>query len=362
MSKFIKGLDRYIIKKFLGTFVFSIIIIISIAIVFDFAEHLDDFIERHAPFEKIFFHYYLNFIPYFVNLFTPLFVFISVIYFTSKLAQQSEVIAMLSSGISFRRITYPYLWSALTIAMLTFALSNFVIPHATLKKLEFEYQYIRNPYHNDEINIHRQIKPGIFVYFENFSVENNIAYRFSMEKFADKKLTSKLFADYAQWDSISHKWKLVNCYIRSYLKDKEEMSHFNTLDTSINLTPEEFKRRIEFVETMDYFRLNEFIKQKRLEGDENLVAYEVQRYQRFINPLSILILTVIALSVSSRKIRGGIGMHLGLGLGLSFTYILFQQVSTNMAIGGSLPALLGVSIPTIIFAVIAIVLYRYVPK
>ncbi len=362
MSKYYKRLDRYIIKKFLGTFVFSILIIISIAIVFDFAERLDDFLERQAPLSKILFNYYLNFIPYFVNLFTPLFVFISVIYFTSKLAQQSEIVAMLSNGISFRRITYPYMVAAIVIAILSFVLSNFIIPNSTKKKLEFEYQYVRNPYHNDEINIHRQIQPGIFVYLENFSVDNNIAYRFSMEKFENKTLKSKLLADYAQWDSTAHKWKMVNCRIRTYSNNSKEMKYYNSIDTAINLSPEDFKRRIEFVETMDYFRLNEYIRQKRMEGDANLVTYEIQRYQRFINPLCVLVLTIIALSVSSRKIRGGIGMHLGLGLGLSFTYILFQQISTNMAIGGSLPAILGVSLPTLIFAVIAIVLYRFVPK
>jgi len=362
MMRLTTRLDRYIIKKFLGTFVYSIIIIISISIVFDFSEHLDDFIDKHAPFKAIMVDYYLNFIPYFVNLFTPLFVFISVIFFTSKLAQQSEIIAMLSSGISFKRFMYPYFIGALMIAMFNLVSGNFWIPYATQNKLNFEERYIRNAYHNNDLNIHRQIEPGLFVYLENYAVESDLAYRFSMERFQNKELKSKIFCDYAQWDTTKQQWRLYNCYVRTYFENREEMKHYPTIDTSINLRPEEFKRRVESVEAMNYFRLNEFIAQKRLEGDERIVDYEVTRLKRFINPISIFILTLIAVSVSSRKVRGGIGMHLGLGLGLSFTYILFMQISTYMAIGGSLPAWLGVSLPTIVFAGIALLLYAKVQK
>ncbi len=357
-----KRLDRYIIKKFIGTYLFSILVIISIAIVFDFAERLDDFLERHAPLDKIIFDYYLNFIPYFVNLFTPLFVFISVIFFTSKLAQHSEIIAMISSGINFNRLLYPYFISALIIAVFTWFSSNFFVPRATKKKLAFEEVYIRNPFRNNDIHIHRQIEPGVFIYMENFDVESNIAYRFSMEKFENKTLQSKLITDYAQWDSITEKWKLINCFVRNYYNDYEEVQRYSSIDTSINLRPEDFKRRTEFVETMDLFRLNEFIEQKRMEGDENIVNYEVVRYQRMINPLSIFVLMLIGVSVSSRKRRGGIGAHLGFGLGLSFSYILFMQVSTYLAIGGSLPAWIGVSLPTMVFALIALGLYMTVQK
>lgn len=362
MLRLTTRLDRYIIKKFLGTFVYSIIIIISISIVFDFSEHLDDFIDKHAPFKAIMLDYYLNFIPYFVNLFTPLFVFIAVIFFTSKLAQQSEIIAILSSGISFKRLMYPYFFSALIIALFNLISANLWIPYATKNKLDFEERYIRNPYHNNELNIHRQIESGIYVYLENYAVESDIAYRFSIERFENKELKSKLFSDYAQWDTTKQQWRLYNCYIRTYLPEKEEMKHYSTIDTTINLRPEEFKRRVESVEAMNYFRLNEFIAQKRMEGDERIVDYEITRLKRFINPISIFVLTLIAVSVSSRKVRGGTGMHLGLGLGLSFTYILFMQISTYMAIGGTLPAWLGVSLPTIIFATIAFILYLKVQK
>jgi lipopolysaccharide export system permease protein len=362
MIKLTTRLDRYIIKKFLGTFVFSILLIIFIAIIFDFAERLDDFLERHAPLDKIIFDYYLNFIPYFVNLFTPLFVFIAVIFFTSRLAQRSEIIAMLSSGINFNRLLYPYLLSAFLIAIFNLMASNFIVPRATKNKLAFEEIYIRNPFRNNNIHIHRQIEPGIFVYMESFSVENDIAYRFSLEHFENKKLKSKLYTDYAQWDSTKKKWKLINCYIRDFYDSYEKITHYDFKDTSIKLLPDEFKRRTEFVETMDFFRLNEYIKQKKLEGDENVIHYEVVRYQRLINPLSIFVLTLIGVSVSSRKRRGGIGAHLGFGLALSFSYIVFMQVSTYLAIGGTFPVWLGVSLPTITFFIVALLLYSRVQK
>jgi len=358
----IKIIDRYIIKKFLGTFFYSIILIISIAIVFDFAERLDDFIDKKAPFHKIIFEYYLNFIPYFTNLFTSLFVFISVIFFTSKMAQNTEIIAILSNGVSFRRLMWPYFISALIIAILSFLLANFVIPYSTQKKLEFEFQYIRNPYRNDEVNIHRQIEPGLFVYIDNYSVETDIAYRFSLEKFVEGKMVSKLMTDYAQWDSVVGKWKLYNCYSRTFAPDHDSLVAFPQLDTLLKLKPEDFKRRIEIVEAMDYTRLNNYIEEQKMEGSENIEAYLVQKYQRMVNPLSIFVLTLIGLSVSSRKVRGGIGMHLGLGLFISFSYILFLQISTNMAIGGTLNPILGVSIPTIIYFIVSLILYRMTPK
>ncbi len=358
----LKRLDVYIIKKFLGTFFYSIILIISIAIIFDFAERMDDFITGEAPFKKIIFDYYLNFIPYFTNLFSYLFVFISVIFFTSKMAQDSEIIAILSSGISFRRIMRPYFISAAVIAILSLFLANFVIPYSTKKKLEFEFKYIRNPYRNDQVNIHKQIQPGVFVYLESYSVESDIAYKFSMEKIENGKLVSKLMTEFAKWDSTKNCWTLNNYYIRTFATDHDNIVKGASLDTVIKLIPEDFKRRVEMVETMDYNRLNEFIEEQKLEGSENVEAYQVQKYQRMINPLSAFVLMIIGLSVSSRKVRGGIGMHLGIGLTLSFSYILFLQISTNMAIGGTLPPILGVCLPTIIYSVIAIFLYRLTPK
>ncbi|MCX7955016.1 MAG: LptF/LptG family permease [Bacteroidales bacterium] len=355
-------LERYIIKKFLVTFFFSIVLIMSIAIVFDFAERLDDFLEKDLSLFQIFTGYYIYFAPYFAHLFLPLFVFISVIYFTSKLTMHSELNAMFTSGISFHRLLRPYMFTATIIVILSVLLGNFIIPYSTKKKLDFEFRYIRNPYRNTSVNIHRQIEPGLLVYMENYSVDNDIAYKFSLEKFKNGKLVSKLLSDYAQWDSTTKKWRLFNCFIRNYYDTYKPIKYIATLDTLINLKPEMFNQREEITEAMDYFKLRKFIKQKQIEGDENINYYKIIELKRFINPLCAIVLTLIGISVSSRKVRGGTGLHIGLGLALSFSYIVLMQIFTNMSIGSNLPPWLGVSIPTIVYFFIAIYMYIKVPK
>ncbi len=358
----LKKLDIYIIKKFLGTFFFSILLILSIAIIFDISEKIDDFIEKQAPLQAIIFDYYFNFIPYFGNLFSPLFVFISVIFFTSKMAFNTEIIAILSNGISFRRMMLPYFLSALLLAIMTFYLSNFVIPNSNKIRLAFEQKYIRNPYRNFNRNIHKQIKPGVFIYMESYTVENKIGYKFSIEKFIDNVLVSKLNSNFIQWDSLKKKWTVHNYYIHNFRGTKETVVTGRELDTNIVVVPKDFARRAEFVETMDYNRLNEFIEEQKLQGSENIDSFLAEKYKRFANSFSTFILTLIGVSISSRKVRGGIGLHLGIGLMLSFSYILFMQLSTNIALGGLMPISLGIWIPNILYLIIGIFLYNKAPK
>ena len=358
----LKKLDIYIIKKFLGTFFFSILLILSIAVIFDISEKIDDFLEKQAPLHAIVFDYYLNFIPYFGNLFSPLFVFISVIFFTSKMAFNTEIIAILSNGVSFKRMMLPYFLSATLLAIMTFYLSNFVIPNSNKKRLAFEETYIRNPYRNFNRNIHKQIKPGVFIYLESYTVENNIGYKFSIEKFIDNVLVSKLNSSYVQWDTTKNLWTVHNYYIHNFNGTKETIITGNELDTNIVVVPKDFSRRVELVETMDYNRLNTFIEEQKLQGSDNVDVYLAEKYKRFANSFSTFILTLIGVSISSRKVRGGIGLHLGIGLMLSFSYILFMQLSTNIALGGSMPILLGIWIPNILYLIIGIFLYRSAPK
>lgn len=357
-----KQIDRYIIKKFLGTFFFSIILIMVIVVVFDVAEQIDDFIESKATFWQIVTGYYLNFIPYFANLFTPLFVFISVIFFTSKLAQNSEFIALLSSGVSFRRILYPYLISASVLVVLSLFLSNYFIPNANKGLFQFKKDYIWNKTSNFDRNIHKQISPGVLIYMESYSTEFDIGYRFSIEKIENNKLVSKMMSDMIQWDSLKGKWTAKNYYIRNIYADHEEIIKGENIDTALAIIPADFKERMELIEAMNYFELNEYIATQELSGSPNIEKYRIEKLKRVANPFSIFILSLIGVCVSSRKVRGGTGMHIGIGLGLSFTYILFMQMSTNFAIGGSMPALLGVWLPNIVFLVIGLGLYKYTPK
>jgi len=357
-----KKLDIYIIKKFLGTFFYAIALIIIIVIIFDISEKIDDFIEKEAPLNEIIFNYYLNFIPYFVNLFSPLFTFIAVIYFTSKMASDSEIVAILSSGISFRRMMRPYIISAVFIALLSFLLSNFIIPHATKKRLEFEMMYIKNARRSKEMNIHMQISPGTFIYAEHYNSEANMAYHFSMEKINDKGLYYKLTSDFARWDSLKAKWSIENYFVRTIDGMKERIRSGKQFDTVINLKPSDFLENIHNIQIMNFSELNEFINEEKLKGSDNITFYQVEKHKRIAFPFATIVLTLIGVSLSSRKIRGGIGLYLGVGITLSFAFILFMQISTTFATNGNLPAVIAVWIPNIIFGALGLYLLKIAPK
>jgi lipopolysaccharide export system permease protein len=362
-SSGLKIIDIYIIRKFLGTFFFSIVIILSIAVIFDFSEKIDDFIEHGAPFRDVIFDYYFNFIPYFAVLFSSLFTFISVIFFTSKMAYDTEIIAILSSGVSFKRFILPYMVSAAVIASFSFLISNFVIPDANKVKLDFEEKYIHSrPQAFNDKNIHRQIEPGVFIYMQSYSSLSQTGFNFSMEKFVDGVLKSKLIADQIHWDTAINKWRIRRYYIRDINGMNETLSFGTSIDSTLNITPEDFARRINVVETMSIKELNKFIAISKMRGETNLVAFQIEKYKRSAYPFSTFILTLIGVAVSSKKVRGGIGTQLGVGLMISFSYILFMQFSSQFSIGGSLPPMLAVWLPNMIFAIVAFILYKLAPK
>lgn len=358
----LKIIDRYIIRKFIGTYFFAIILIVGIAVIFDLSEKLDDFMEKKPPLSAIVFDYYLNFIPYFANLFSSLFTFIAVIFFTSKMAYDTEIIAILSSGVSFRRLMYPYFISASIIAILSFFLTSFIIPPANGVRLDFENTYVRKPYRNSERNIHKQVRPGVFVYMESYNPFSQTGYKFSIEHFQDNRLQSKFMSDYAKWDSTKNRWTATNYYIRNYNSEDQQIVSGTRIDTAVYITPKDFTQRADVVETMNLLRLNEFIDQQRLQGADNVDVFLIEKYGRFAFPFSTFILTLIGVSLSSRKVRGGIGLHIGIGLGISFSYILFMRFTTMFAVGGLLTPGIAVWIPNILFTIIAIGLYRMAPK
>lgn len=358
-----KKLDLYIIKKFLGTYFGAIILIILIAVVFDFSEKIDDFIENNAPMRSVIFDYYLNFIPYFAVLFAPLFTFIAVIFFTSRMAYNTEVIAILSSGVSFPRLLFPYFVSASFIMLFNLYLGNYVIPHANRVRFNFEEHYYHNrPKGFNETNIHKQVEPGIFIYLERFNTRNNSGRKFSLEKFEDGELVSKLFSQEIRWDTTIMKWQIRNYYIRDYIDGEQILTQGTSLDTTIALDPAEFRMRDNVVEAMTFNELNDFIENQRMQGSAKVNALLVERNKRFSFPFSTFILTLIGVAVSSRKVRGGIGMHIGIGLLISFSYILFLQFSAQYAISGALPPVVATWIPNVIFAFVAIFLYKMAPK
>ncbi len=359
----LKILDIYIIKKFLGTFFFSILLIICIAVIFDFSEKIDDFLEHEAPLRAIIFDYYFNFIPYFAVLFSSLFTFIAVIFFTSKMAYNSEIIAILSSGVSLRRLLVPYFISATIITALSLYLNNYVIPKANEERFIFEEMYYHNnPVRMTDRDIHKQIETGVYIYMESYSNRLDMGRRFSMEKFDNNKLVSKLMADYIKWDSTTQKWNINNYYVRNFNNSEETIVTGKKADTTLNMTPEEFKRRDNFVETMDFKELNDFIAKAKLQGIDHIEQFLIEKHTRLAFPFSTYILTLLGLTVSSRKVRGGIGMHLGYGLLLSFAYILFMQFSSQFAIGGKIDPMIAAWIPNFIFAFISFILYKKAQK
>ncbi len=357
-----KKIDLYIIKKFLMTFFFALILIMAITVIFDISEKIEDFIDKHAPLSEIIFGYYIYFIPYFANMFSALFIFISVVFFTSRMAYNNELIAILSSGVSFRRLMYPYFISALFLAIFSFFLTNYLLPPANKKRLDFEDRYIHNEFVNMNRNIHKQVTPGNYIYMERFSVSNQTGYKFSIEHFKEGVLTYKLVSEFIRWDTIANKWQICNYSIRRYHNLKETIEVGDKLDTTLSFTPKEFQKRDNIVETMTLKRLNEYISELELQGDPNVSKVQAYKYQRWAFPFSTFILTLIGVALSSRKARGGIGLHIGAGLAISFAYILFMQLSTNIALGTGMNLVLGVWLPNIFFAFVAILLYRMAPK
>lgn len=358
-----KKLDIYILRKFLGTFVYSISLISLIIIVFDISEKLDDFMGKHAPFKAIALDYYANFVPYIVNLFSPLFTFISVVFFTSRLAARTEIVAILSSGVSFRRLIYPYMVGALMIASMSFYFNHVIIPNANKTRLRFENTYVKNPYHNNRENIHRQITPGVFIYMEHYDNTINTGYRFSLEKMNGQILLYKLMSQYILWDSIKKNWKIYGYFIRTISQDgTQKIQSGNEKDTVLNFLPSDFIERLNDVEAMNYKELNQYIDQQRMQGSTNILFFEVEKYKRTAFPFATFILTFIGVALSSRKVRGGTGLHLGIGLLIAFSFILLMQVSTTFAEGGIISPLISVWIPNLIYGVLAIFMLKAAPK
>ena len=354
----LKKIDWYIIKKFLGTFFYSIALLTIIIIVFDISEKIDDFIENDAPLNKIIFEHYLNFIPYFVNMFSYLFTFIAVIFFTSKLAMNTEIVAILSSGVSFNRLLYPYLLSAFFLTIMSFWLANFIIPNANITRRAFKDQYIEKLTKNMDQHIHIQISPGTFVYAESFNAHTLTGQRFSIEQFDPKReLRYKLNSDKIVYDTATGQWKIYNYYIRQITDSSEYLTKGAVMDTLINLAPSDMFIQKEDFEVMNYFEIRDYIAEQKMKGNPNIMEYEVEKHKRLAFPFATLVMTVIGMSLSSRKVRGGIGLHLGLGIGLAFLFILIMQVSTVFAVSGNLSPGLASWLPNIIFGLIAIFLY-----
>lgn len=360
----IKILDRYIIKKFLGTFVFAIALLIVVIIIFDTVEKMDKLITNKAPLGAFITQYVVNFIPYFINQFGGLFVFIAVIFFTSKLAYQTEIIAMLSGGMSFNRLMWPYFVSALIIFLVSIFLSLMVIPKANIKRIEFENEYVkkgRGQTYADNIFI--QASPGTYVYIRGFDGTRNTATYFAIEKYDGSSVSSILESgDRVEYDPVAKRWSSDRYITRTFVDNVETFEQHERLDTMLNISYEELGDMAGLVKTMNIIELNHFIKEQKDKGSDMISFFEVERAQRFSYPFAIFILTLIGVSLSSRKVRGGTGLHIGVGITLCFSYILIAKFTEEFAKVGTINPVFAVWIPNMLFALIAIYLYKRAPK
>ena len=364
-SRYLKILDWYIIRKFIGTYVFSILLIISIAIVFDVNENLAKFTQFHAPLKAIVFDYYANFVPYFANLFSPLFVFISVIFFTSKLAGTSEIISMLAAGVSFNRLMRPYMVSCLLISCLSFYLSGYVIPHGTVIRQNFESMYKNSKKNTSAENVQLQVDRGVIAYIQHYDDKTKRGYGFSLDKFENKKLVSHMTASEIQYDTISdskYHWQVSNWRIREMKALREKITYGDKRDTLIMMEPADLVFSKGQQETFTNPELSSYISKQIGRGSSNVVQYEVEYHKRIAASFASFILTTIGLSLSSRKRKGGMGLYLGIGLALSFGYILLQTVSATFAVNANTPPMLAAWIPNLLFAVVAYFCYRNAPN
>lgn len=351
----LKILDLYIIRKFLGTYIFAIMLILAITVMFDINEKLDAFMK--APLKATLFDYFLNFLPYFANQFSPLFTFIAVIFFTSKLADNSEIIAMLSTGMSFPRLLRPYMLSATVIAIFTFVLSAYIIPPANVDRINFMNTYVKNKKVEYGVNIQMQVEPGVIAYITRYDANLRTGYKFSLEKFKDKKLVSRLTAQTVRYDTAHH-WQVRDYMIRDFVGNREVITHGTRKDTTIAMEPRDFLIGSNDHETMTSPELSEYISRQKDRGVANIKSFEIEYSRRFAMTAAAFILTLIGMSLSARKVKGGMGVNIGIGLVLSFSYILFMTVTSTFAVSGYTSPTVAMWIPNFVYSIIAVVLYR----
>jgi lipopolysaccharide export system permease protein len=355
--------DWYILRKFLVTFFGALGLILAIAVVFDVSEKIEDFVTKQAPLKSILLDYYVNFVVFYGNLFSSLIVFISTIFFASRMASNTEIVAMLTGGTSFRRLMYPFFLGALIVASMSYALNHYVIPSTNITRIEFERTYIKGSESQRFQDIHKQIKPGHYIYMERYTGERMSGYHFTYEIMEDEQLQKKLMADFIRYEPDRELWRLDNIRLREIdATGKQHVQLIRQMDTVLPFLPEEIAPRLYSFEMMTTPELTDFIEKEKLRGSENINFYLIEKYKRTSWPVSTFILILIAVSLSTKKSRGGIGLNLAIGLGICVIYIFFMQISTTLSTHGTLSAFWSVWIPNVLFCFLGIYLYRIAPK
>ncbi|KPM47182.1 LptF/LptG family permease [Jiulongibacter sediminis] len=358
-----KILDKYLLKKFLKTYVFAVFVIVLVILVIDYVEKNDDFIQKNAPTSEILLTYYANLAPYWANYISPLMIFISTVFFTAKLAAHSEIIAILTSGVSFRRLMFPYAMGALLIGLFSFVMVGWILPKANAKRIAFENQYINDTFFFSDRDFHMTVAPDTYVYFSTYNNQSKTAFDFTIEKFEGNELIEKLSARRAMWIDSLAKWRIYDYRIREIGIMKDELTiDRQYVDSTLSMYPTDFESSHGIQETFTINELNSQIDLLRSRGSEGIEPFLIERYQRYATPFAVLILSLMALIVSARKRRGGVGLQIAIGFVLAFTYILFYIMSKGIAESGNMNPLLAVWLPNIVFSVIATFMYFTVPR
>ena len=358
-----KLLDWYIIKKFLTAFFFTVLLLVAVICMIDFTEKNDDFIQHNLSMSKIVFGYYIYVIPYFANLLSPIMIFIAVVFVTAQLAARTEIVAILASGVSFRRLMRPYAIGGGFIGLLTFGLIGWVLPNGNKTRVQFEKDYVKNPYKFAGRNVHIKIGPRSYVYMESYDNTANVGFKFALETIDGTLLRRRLTADAITWDSTKHVWHLSQQLVRTFRGSQDEtLLTIPPRDTTLNLYPKDFASTYRLAETLTLPELNKLIKDKQERGADDTQTYLSEKYERYSYPFAIIILSLIGVILSARKSRAGVGGQIALGFVLAFVFIIFVIFSRNLAQVGQLSPLLAAWIPSLVFSGIGLALYRFVPK
>lgn len=353
----IKKLDWYIIKKFIGTFVYAIMIMALIAGVIDYTEKVKYFVTNHVPTSAII-GYFSNFIPHIVALLFALFIFIATIFFTSKLAYKSEIIAILATGASFNRFLRPYMIGAAFICSVFLIANHWIVPMANKKRIAFENKYVHNAVNYSDRDVHLRLSPEQYIYVQNYNYQENTGYRFSAEKVKGTLLLEKITADRISYDSVKKTWQLYTVMVRKNDGLKEELKFYPQLSIAYRFVPRDLYADEDKLLTLTTPELNKVIAQEKLRGKESLNTYYIEKYRRTAQPAAGFILCLIGVFISSKKVRGGSGLHLAIGILMSAIFMLLLQLSTTFSTKADLNPLIAVWIPNIIFGIVAFVLYR----
>lgn len=355
----LKKIDLYIAKKFLQTFFVTVMLFIVIIMVFDVAEKLDDFLEKSAPVKEIFTVYYLNFVPSLLNNLSHIFIFISVLYMTSRLASRTEIISMLAGGMSLRRILLPYMATAALLAFGSYLLNAWVIPVTDKARVRFENAYLRDYYSQAKSTIFRQIQPGVILYMEYFNNNDSSGVGVTVEEYKGRQLKSSLFGRFIRWSKETKTWRLEMVSQRVLLPNgNQEIKYMGVLDTMLQFNPEDFFFRLEDVQSLNQNELRSMIVKEQLRGSSNVELLQTELYRRYASPFSAFILVLIAVSVAGRKTRGGMGVALGVGIFVILFFLFFSKYFVSLGNSGVVLPWLAVWLPNALFVPVAYLFYR----